>query len=207
MSDVFGDLFPASKPKPILTAMVSGEKWVSAKYGESVRVSGQYILLADDLLKRLYSWYGSDNLFASPRFLLLVSQFREISATMAGNKASDKKTTTKAKWVGFLDYRLSDEQLQELDEWSPNAIEVFEAVDGILLAGFRLTLSYNQNTKLATCTIIDDDAKRKSGGYGLSTADANCAAALKAAVYKHSLVLQGNWDELLDKPSQGGRRG
>jgi len=203
---MFDDLFPP-RYTMFSRGTLGAERWFRLKYGEGVSAEYSMILEADDLLDRALSWYESYDLFSNPRFLLKLSVLRKAFSLMAGNNSKDKKPAARPSWQGFLDFRLDDDQLTELDEWQPSSLEVFEAIDGILLSGYRLTVSYNPQTKLATCTIIDDDKKRPSGGYGLSTADVNSAAALKAAVYKHSLVLQGDWSSLLDKPSQGGRRG
>lgn len=202
----FTEQFPRKKPSFSLNTF-TGAQWLATKYGEGVAWNGAYLLLSDDLLKRVSSWYEATNIFSNPPFSLKLSDFRRIASAMANNQRKDKKTAKRAAWKGFLDFRLDDDQLQELDEWQPNAAEIFDCVDGIMLAGFRLTLSYNSLTKLSNCTIIDDRSDQLSGGFALSTADTSCALALKAAVFKHSLVLQGDWSSLLDKPSQGGRRG
>ena len=202
----FDDMFPP-RYTMFSRGTLGSERWLQAKYGASVPQAAFVVLLADDLLERTLSWYEGHSLFDNARFLSKLSLFREEIKTMTGNKRADQKPVKRPSWQGFLDFRLNDEQLQELDEWQPSAMEVFESVDRIMLDGYRLTLSYNAQTKLSTCTIIDDNKARPSAGFALSTSDVNSGAALKAAVYKHLLVLQGKWDELLDKPSVGGRRG
>lgn len=206
MSDLFDTHFPP-KRYPFDVNALSSERFLLSKYGDGAQVIGGYLLVADDLFKRLLSWYEATNLFASPRFLSKLYLFREFSKTMAGNKSNDKKSSVRASWKGFLDFRLSDDQLSELDGWQPSALELMESVDGIMFDGYRFTLSYNKQTKLATCTLIDDVKERVSGGYGLSTSDSTAALALKAAVYKHALVLERSWASLVGTPSQGGRRG
>jgi hypothetical protein len=203
---MFDDMFPP-RYTMFSRGTLGSEKFLSEKYGDGFVSGYRVILLADDLLERCLSWYERADLFSSPRFLSKLALLREEIKVMSNNSSRDKKSSARPAWKGFIDFRLDDDQLQELDEWSPSALEIFESVDAIFLAGYHMTLSYNPNTKLSTCTIIDDDKKRPSAGYGLSTADVNSGAALKAAVYKHSLVLRGDWSELLDKPSQGGRRG
>jgi len=202
----FDQQFP---PKRVLfsRSLKSASEWVEAKYGEGYWWDGDFVLAADDLLKRVLSWYENTNIFAHPSFSMKLTRFRTLAAIMANDKKNYPKPTKRPTWNGFLDFRLDDDQLAELDEWQPSAVEVFEHVDGVMLAGFRLTLSYNAQTKLANCTIIDDRLGLPSSGFALSTADLSCGAALKAAVYKHSLVLQGDWSSLLTKPSAGGRRG
>jgi len=203
---MFDDTFPP-RYTMFSRGTLGADRWFRAKYGDGVEAQYSMLLQADDLLDRALSWYESYDLFSNARFLSKLSLLRKDFSIMANNNGKDKKSVARPSWQGFLDFRLDDEQLSELDEWQPSSLEVFEAIDGILLSGYRLTVSYNSSMKLATCTIIDDDKKRASGGFGLSTADVNSAAALKAAVFKHALVLQGDWTSLLDKPSQGGRRG
>jgi len=161
---------------------------------------------ADDLMCRAASWRDSGNLFLSYRFSVLFYKFRVEYCSMAGRKPVEAKAS-RAKWVGFLDYRLSDDELMALDEWQPAVADIWARVDALITNGYRLALSYNKEFSVSTCTIMDDDASRKSGGYGLSSSDADGAMALKAALYKHWEILGGTWDSLLDAPLTRGRRG
>jgi len=206
MSDLFDQYFPSKRFAFSVTAF-SGERFLLAKHGELGASVGGYLLVADDLLKRSLSWYEPRDLFSQASFLSKLALFREYAKAMANNSARDKKSDKRATWKGFLDFRLAEDQLIELDEWSPSAVELYEYVDATMLDGYRITLSYNKQTKLATCTLIDDLKDRVSGGYGLSTADSSAALALKAAMYKHCLVLERSWASLVGTPSQGGRRG
>jgi len=161
---------------------------------------------ADDLTVRAVSWREPGNLFLSFRFSILLYKFRAEYHAMAGRKPKESRAQ-RAKWVGFLDYRLNEDQLSGLDEWSPPLAEVWEKVDALLSNNYRVTLSYNANFKVASCTIMDDDPARPSGGYGVSSSDVDGAGALKAALYKHFVVLEGSWATLLDQPLTPGRRG
>lgn len=170
------------------------------------QASGYLFGYADDLTVRAASFREDANLFQSYRFSLLLWKFRAEYAAMAGRKPKESRSA-RAKWIGFLDYRLTEDELSGLDEWSPTTAEIWERVDALIEGNYRLALSYNAQFKVATCTIMDDDAARKGGGYGLSSSDADGAMALKAALYKHFDVLGGSWDSLLDAPLTPGRRG
>jgi len=122
-------------------------------------------------------------------------------------KTNNNLPPKRAKWQGFLDYRLTEDELVELDEWKPKPAEIWESVDALMNGNYRVTLSYNPNTKTATATITDDEPTRKSGGWALASSDGDCALAVKAAVFKHFHVLQGSWENLLDLPNTAGRRG
>lgn len=164
-------------------------------------------LSADVLLIRAASYRETFDLFSRPKFWTELFLFSQLSGGETGMAAKgQRKQEDRAAWKGFLDFRLSDGQLEELDAWKPKPTEIFTIIDQMLADDFRLTLSYNKRTKLSSCTIIDDSPARKSGGFALSTQDDNGAAALKAAVYKHYTVLQGDWLPLLDTSSKS-RRG
>jgi hypothetical protein len=113
---------------------------------------------------------------------------------------------SKAEWKGFLDFRLTDDELNELDQWKPKPSELWIEIDGMIQSGIRCTLTYNAKTHLASCTLIDDSNTRPSGGFALSSADTDGALALKMAVFKH-MKLDRTWASLLDKPMPLGRRG
>lgn len=122
-------------------------------------------------------------------------------------RAVKEQAEKRATWQGFIDFRLTNDQLAELDDWQPTPVEIWESVDRLLGDKYRVTLSYSAKLKTATCSIMDDDPMRKSGGWALSSADGDGASALKAAIYKHFLVLNGSWETVLDIPASVGRRG
>lgn len=125
---------------------------------------------------------------------------------MARKRQATIRQEDKATWVGFVDRRMDDDELAGLDNWKPKPTEAWELVDRLVSEGYRLTISYNKNTGLASCTIIDDNAKRKSGGYALASSDDDCALALKMALFKHFTILLGNWEGLLTERPKA-RRG
>ena len=202
----FDELFPRNSKLFGLSA-IAANQWLEAKWSKNLGATWEMISLADSLLVLAASWRQDSNLFVSGRFQALFFELREKLAIMAGKKVQDNRSLTRPSWKGFLDYRLTDEELAELDEWTPSSAEIFGAVDEATTGLYRVTLSYSPRTKLATCTLIDDDKSRKTAGYGLSTSDRDCSLALKAAVFKHVYVLERDWTRLLDKPSEGGRRG
>lgn len=201
----FVDLFPSSSAKFAWDlrdlANVDAE-WLLHGWEPDGRVH----LHADDLLVRCASWRQDYSLFSAYSFLQLLWKFREEYHSMSGRKAKEV-SYKRATWVGFLDFRLSEDELLALDDWQPTAAEIWESVDTLIESNYRLTLSYNERLKLASVTLIDDNPERRSGGYGLSSSDRDGALALKAAVFKHFHVLQGSWERLIDQPLTRGQRG
>jgi len=203
---MFDELFPRSASRFSSFALSSGE-WVDGMSERDLEFQWALALFADELLKRAASYREAKDLFVTSKFMSKFSLFRQERATMASRKKVDPIVQEdKAEWKGFLDYRLSDAELEELDSWKPRPTDVFAEVDAAITTGFRFTLTYNLKTKLASCTIICDDASKRYGGYALSSSDEDGAGALKMAIFKH-VKLGRVWDELVGKDVPRGRRG
>ena len=202
---LFSQLFPAAA-RAFNTDLSATTLWNDQADPEAIDRLWYAALCADVLLIRAMSYRETFDLFSRPKFwgdLYAFSQCMRGDAGMAAK--GQRKQADRAEWKGFLDRRMSEDELAACDAWKPKPTEVFVLVDEMMAADFRLTLSYNKRTGLASCTVIDDSPSRKSGGWAISTADENGAAALKAAVYKHVTLLQGDWISLLEQPVKRGR--
>jgi len=207
-SALFDELFPKSAASFDVSAL-SSVAWVRALDEGEGQARWNMAIWSDDLLRLCASFRQETNLFVGYKFTSKLYLLRE-GIAMTTRKAKPKdpiKVEAKAEWVGFLDFRLTDEHLAALDNWKPKPQEIWDEVDAMMTAGYRFTLSYNKVSKLASVTVIDDDATRKTGGYALSSGDADGALALKMAIYKHVHALDRTWEVLLNQPSRRGQRG
>jgi len=199
----FDELFPkaAEKVTVELPAML-----IRARTGAD---TNEWYLVwhADILARRCLSHRQKTNLFENYSFWRTFDAFSKERAEMASRKRNpERQQGERAEWKGFLDLRLDDDQLNRLDQSKPKPSELFASVDDMVQAGYRFILSYNNRTKLVSVTVMDDDPSRKSGGYALSSSDEDSLGALKMAVYKHLVLLEGDWTRLLDVPPKT-RRG
>jgi hypothetical protein len=203
---MFDDLFPRSAFH-FDTSALSGAEWLEGLGGDEADLRWSIALLSDELLRSCASYHGEGDYFVSPRFLSKRALLRREISMATKRKVRDAvRQEDKAEWVGFLDYRLDDEGLAALDEWKPKPQDIWAEVDALISSGYRLTLSYNAKTHLASCTLICDDANKAWGGYALSSSDEDGALALKMAVFKH-LRLERSWQALLNQPVRRGQRG
>jgi len=186
---------------------LSSDEWLDGLDRETANALWAKSIWADDLLKRAASFREKKDLFGTWKFANKFALYRENNAQMAQRQRKRPiQSNERPEWQGFLDLRLDDAQLEALDTWKPKPTEVWDTVDEMVEAGYRFIISYNRVTKLASCTVMDDDAERKTGGFGLSSADSDGASALKMAIFKHLHVLNGDWTPLLGKPATS-RRG
>jgi len=164
-------------------------------------------MLADDLMTKIASHREATDVFKQYRFASrrsLLSQ--EMGIVVKKQEQVEKSNNPRPEWKGFLDCRLDTSQLGELDDWKPKPVDVWSMVEQSIQSGYRFTLSYNKQTHVATCTIIDDNPEHKTAGYAIASGDTDGASALKMAVFKQHLLLQSDWSTLVDAPPMA-RRG
>lgn len=204
---MFDELFPSTSRKFRIDPP-SGSVYVDGRWSEEKHRVWNMWLLADELLKLAASYRAeTGDLFSRRRFWSKLEEYRtEMAKRNSTTKRDMVRQDERPEWKGFIDYRLSDEELAELDEWQPSSDDIWVMVDKMINDRRRLTLSYNSRQHLASCTIIDDDSERKTGGYALSSADTDGALALKMACFKH-LKLGEDWTDMLTDDKPHGRRG
>lgn len=166
----------------------------------------------DDLAIRalglVSSFHGEGDVFSTRRLANLVGEFfMRLEAFPMVKKAERTSNSNAApEWRGFLEYRLSPDELEDLDSWTPDASEIMEALHAFIVEGYTFTLSWSARTGQACFSLRDNNPERKTAGYCMTTFDADCALALKAGVYKQKVVLRDDWQPLL-VPGKAVRRG
>jgi len=161
-----------------------------------------FLMLSSDLLlSRVISHREKTDLFTVSSFWRTLNVYRSERAMATKKRPNpERNQNDRAEWIGFMDRRLTDDEIAALDESKPKPSELWAAVDDTLSDGYRFILSYNKRTKLASVTIVDDNPDRKTGGYALSSSDTDGAGALKMAIFKHVVLLERDWSSLLDQP-------
>jgi len=203
---MFDDLFPTIARKFDIQPP-SASQYVEGLSDNSILFTWSHWVLSSELMRSLVSFRGEGDLFQKSKFYQRWSYLRGEFAMARQEKKKDAiSDSSKAEWKGFLDFRLTEDELLELDNWKPKPVELWSEIDEMIKAGYRLTVTYNAKTHLASCTMIDDSNTRPTGGFAISSADTDGASALKMAVFKH-LKLDRTWVSMLDKPQPLGRRG
>lgn len=165
---------------------------------ERLRASGcdDYALM---LLAALTMFRGESEAFGTRRIGNLSGKFyialEELPTVKKAPQATSRDNAP--EWKGFLEYRLTAEELEDLDSWQPDAAEVFEELHRFLVDGYSFTVTWSFRTEQACFSLRDISPERKTAGYCMTTFDANCMLAIKAGVFKQTLVLKGDWTPLL----------
>lgn len=172
--------------------------WRSTDRAERLAAS-----LADEQATRglalIRAFHGEGDAFSTIRIGAAQGSFNYLLENSMGS-AKSKPTTTRdsaPEWRGFLEYRLTAEELDDLDSWNPDPAEMFERLHAYLVSGYTFTLSWSDRTKQACFSLRDNNPERKSAGYCMTTFDGDCALALKAGVFKQSIILKDDWTPFL----------
>lgn len=172
--------------------------WRSTERGKRLSAS-----LADDMARRaltlVRAFHGEGDAFSTRRIGSAQGAFNHLlEEELMAPKAKPAPTRESApEWRGFLEYRLTAEELDDLDSWQPDPAEIFERLHAYLVEGYTFTLSWSERTKQACFSLRDNNPERKTAGYCMTTFDSDCALALKAGVFKQSVVLRDDWTPLL----------
>ncbi len=98
-----------------------------------------FVGLCEDLLFYCATWYNEHNAFTAPRFSARLWLLRKELDIMA-RKTSNSKLPKRADWKGFLDFRLTEDDLNDCDEWQPSPQEVWVMVDNLIQADLTITV-------------------------------------------------------------------
>lgn len=149
--------------------------------------------------KLVAAFRGEGDLFSTRRMGNVLGNFfirlEGLPMVRKAEKTVDKSAAP--EWRGFLEYRLTAEELEDLDSWSPDPSEVMEVLHSFLVGGYTFTLSWSAKTGQACFSLRDNNPQSKTAGYCMTTFDADCALALKAGVFKQKIILHDNWEPLL----------
>jgi|SRR6185369_12702437 hypothetical protein len=108
--------------------------------------------------------------------------------------ATKQKQTTRNSWeVDFVNVVLSKEQKQQLMKWDVKGEVTFDVIAKLVTDGFKLSISAD---KAHDCVGAYLTTARSSDGVRqqcLSARGPDFFGALRALVFKHAIILDGDW--------------
>lgn len=101
------------------------------------------------------------------------------------------------QWRGFKDVRLSDAQRDAYEHWDAQDGDVYLLLASAVASGFKFTMSYNGSNDTYTATLTGQDAAPAAAqGYSLSAFAPDFYNACRTLVFKHDLILEGDWSKI-----------
>lgn len=211
------DIFPlhlfASKPVEI-----NGRDWFTGQEQKTLTYVSLYSqhetlrlfsMTSTTLWSYLHSYRQPENGAAkrqfSISFTLLRSYFMEyVMATKRPTPTPQRETYGQ---LTFLNLRLTDTQLDELDATKVTAAQLLANLVAAVETGYKFSFSYNAEKKQANAMLTDSRKDTPTYNCALSAFSDDCADALKLLIYKHAVVLNGDWSPLLSQQPTKRTRG
>jgi len=116
-------------------------------------------------------------------------------------RANGKKVLT--AWRGFKDFRLTAEQLEGFAAFDCEDDDLMDLIQTTLAEGYKLTLTYNGQSDTYNCAITCNAEKHPNEGFTMSAFAQTAYVAMKLLMYKHAVLLEGDWDKI-PAPQKGG---
>jgi hypothetical protein len=106
-------------------------------------------------------------------------------------------------WKGFKDFRLTAEQLEGFGLFDTDDDDLMDLIQVSLAEGYKVTLTYNGQSDTYNCAMTCNAEKHKNQGYTMSAFAPTAYMAMKLLMYKHAVLLEGDWDKI-PAPQKGG---
>lgn len=149
---------------------------------------------------RLRTWFHATDFFSNAQNLASIARYAITlqEGILMAKKTTSTKDFVRTEWKGFLDYRLSDAELQAAEEWELSDTDLVEGVLSLTAKGYKLTASYSAKTGAATATLMAGVEQDKLNGWALSARGSDARDAIKLLFFKHWHSLEEDWSELLE---------
>lgn len=164
---------------------------------------------AENACNHLKSYRQPKNGFANSRLVTHIILFRLtlMECVYMAKKPIAPVQNTMPNNLTFLNYRLTEEQLAEFDQLKVTPAQLIVALNSALLEGYRFSFSYNKEKKTANAMFADTRPDSLTYQHALSAYSDDCLDALKLLLYKHQIILSGEWSSLLTEAPITRRRG
>jgi len=163
---------------------------------------------AENVMKGLYSYRQPVNGMRHSKIvtnLLLFYLTREEMIYMTKQPKKPLPTVMPSN-LTFLNYRLTEEQLQEFDSLKITPAQLVNELVTAVTDGYRFSFSYNPEKKTANAMLADIRPNLPTCNHALSAYSDDCADAFKLLWFKHSICLERDWTPLLEQTTPTTRR-
>lgn len=120
----------------------------------------------------------------------------------------NKKSASKNSWeVDFVDVLLSKDQKAELVKWDQKGEVTFDAISRLIDDGYKLSVVAD---KAHDCVLATLTERGDLGGIRkrcLPARGPDVFGAFKALIFKHSIILEGDWGSVANNNDGDSRWG
>lgn len=109
------------------------------------------------------------------------------------------KKTERNPWeVDFVRCELDKTMKEKLKNWDVKGETTYDAIERLISDGFKLTITGNRDNGSVGAWLTSPKSSDEKRQQCLGARGPSFFGALRAIVFKHSVILDGNWDESVD---------
>ena len=105
-----------------------------------------------------------------------------------------------AKWGGFIDLRLDEQQKAEFLAWAAESPATWtDDLQEMLAEGLNLSIKFDAENSTFIASVMGAGITNSNERYCLTARSDVWTEALALVVYKHVVLMDGAWDDFLPK--------
>jgi len=122
--------------------------------------------------------------------------------------ASKSKQPLRNSWeVDFVNVSLSKEQKAEVAKWALKGEVSFDTITRMVDDGFKLSFSADKAHDCVGAYLTEGPSASGARKRCLSARGPDFFGALRSLIFKHSIILEGEWGDVENTPVAGDRWG
>lgn len=126
---------------------------------------------------------------------ILTQQLREKNGMPKG---SDRQST----WKGFVDVKMSEQEKELFSAWEVHDDDLFVLLADAVAHGHKMSLTFNKQNDTFVASFTGNEGTKDHEGYTLSAYAGDWYLAVRALLFKHTVLLDLNWKNASDRPSE-----
>lgn len=118
------------------------------------------------------------------------------------------KQSTRNSWeVDFVNVSLSKEQKLEVAKWDVKGEVTFDTITRLVDDGYKLSISADKAHDCVGAYLTEGASATGARKRCLSARGPDFFGALRSLIFKHSIILEGEWGDVENTPVAGDRWG
>jgi len=105
--------------------------------------------------------------------------------------------------ITFINYDLTAEQKTEVKGWKPAFEQVFSLFEGMIADGFKVSFKFDTRNKCVQCSLTEPFESAKKVTRCMVSRGPDLYSAIRVAVWKHTVLFEGDWANIPDETNGG----
>ena len=113
------------------------------------------------------------------------------------------KKNERVEWRGFIECKLTEAEKELFAQWDVHDHDLFLLLSEAVCAGLKLSVTFNKQNDHFVASLTGGAEAGKAEGWTLSAFAPNWYEAVRAVLFKHNVLLVGDWSLSHERPTEG----